>query len=144
MSQATENRSKWRYEEGGKPLDVASSFIDLLKSDDVKGRLTELKSMVSAASWPTWGRTIREGGVDSRHLLQYTHVSTTVRYPADGMAFVVWPVTHPDHTEAFVIEETRAIYANIVTLVLEEGEWKVHQIGEIVSPAALGKLAYSW
>ena len=144
MSASTEDRSKWRYEDGGKPLEVAKNFVQLLRSDDVVARLDEVKNMVTAASWPIWQRIIREGGVDPHHLLQFTHWSQTVRYPADGMAFVTCPITHPDHTEEFVIEQPAQIWANIVTLVLEAGDWRVFQIGEIVSPAAVGMQAYSW
>jgi len=100
--------------------------------------------MVTPVSWPIWQRIIREGGVDLHHLLKFTHWSQTVRYPADGMAFVTCPITHPDHTEEFVIEEATHVWANIVTLVLGQGKWGVHQMGEIVAPAALGKQAYWW
>jgi hypothetical protein len=60
------------------------------------------------------------------------------------MAYVVWIVTHPDHQEPMVIDGSQTVNANIATLLLERGDWKVHQLGEALSPMAVGLVPYSW
>ena len=140
---SSEDRSEWRYEDGGPALLAAHTFIGLLKSPDLSDRLAEVKDLVTAESWPTWTAHIQEG-LSAPFLNEFTHQSTRVRYPAEGMAYVLYPVLHPDQTDPVTIETPTVMAANWVTLLLEGDQWKVHQIGELVAPAALGKQAYSW
>jgi hypothetical protein len=58
---AREDRSKWRYEDEGAAFVAATEFRDLLLSPDVAARLEEVKSMVTASSWPAWESGIRAG-----------------------------------------------------------------------------------
>jgi hypothetical protein len=67
-----------------------------------------------------------------------------VRYPADGMAYITLARLHPDQTDPVLVSGPTALVADIVTLVAEDGVWKVHAVGEMVPPGALGITAYSW
>lgn len=73
-----------------------------------------------------------------------SHLSTKVRYPADGMAYVFAPVLHPDQHEDVRCMMATRIHAKIFTLLFEHGVWRIHDIGRMLPPAELGKTAYSW
>jgi hypothetical protein len=139
----TEDRSKWRYENNGPPLHVAAKFLELLKAPNSTKRLDEIRALVTAESWPIWKASI-QAGLPAPFLNELNHVSHKVRYPADGMAYVFCLTTHPDHTESFVVEGPTAALMHPITLLEEAGEWRVHQVGELPSPASLGKVAYSF
>ena len=139
----SEDRSKWRYQEGGPPLDAAITFIDLLKDSEVSERQGEVRELVTVASWPAW-RIMLEQGLDRGFLTQLHGHMPKVRCPADGMAYVFIPITHPDQDEPILFDKPQAIAMNVVTLVEERGAWRVHAIGGMVAPQDLGREPYSW
>jgi hypothetical protein len=138
------DRSNWQYGEGGPPLEVAMRFVDLIKQPDLVDRLSELQDLVTPESWPIWEAEARKG-LDPHILIDLTHFPTKVRYPAPEMAYVFCIIAHPDQHEAFVIagEGEQLAYANIVTLLAQAGHWRVHQLGEMLNPAWVGRRAYS-
>jgi hypothetical protein len=72
-------------------------------------------------------------------------MSTKVRHPADGMAYVICVIAHPDQDEPFTIDKPTPVPAHVITLLEEDGQWKVHRVGgDAVPPRELGKKAYSW
>jgi hypothetical protein len=60
------------------------------------------------------------------------------------MAYVLCPRVHPEQTEPFMVERSRAMELTVITLVERRGRWLVHAIGPMVPPADLGLTAYSW
>jgi hypothetical protein len=78
-------RSKWRYEDNGPPLAVADRLVGLLKDWDVVRKLDKVKACVTESSWSVWEEAIR-AGLSAPWLNELNHLSTKVRYPADGMA----------------------------------------------------------
>lgn len=136
-----EDRSWWRYEVNGAPLKTAVAFRDWI--DGLPAALDAGATLTTEAAWPTFRRQALDGSL-SRARLELFHMSTTVRYPADGVAYVASPVLHPDQSEVVVVTEPTTIFALIFTLVLERGEWRIVSVGEMVPPAELGKTAYSW
>jgi hypothetical protein len=138
---AGEDRSQWRYEEGGEPYVVAIAFGQWAAGD--VGSVEDGAHLTTSVSWPIWRDSAVSGALKD-FVREVTHYSTMVRYPADGMAYVIAPITHPDHTESFLIMEPAQIHANTFTLLLEDGTWRVHQVGQPLSPAEVGKDAYSW
>jgi hypothetical protein len=138
-----EDRSNWRYQEGGPPLEVAIQFVNLLKEPNVESRLNEVQELVTEASWPTW-RELVGRGLDRGWLTQLHGHMPKVRCPAEGMAYVFIPITHPDQDEPILFDKPQAIPMNIVTLLEEHGAWRVHAIGGMVPPQEVGLEAYSW
>jgi hypothetical protein len=136
-----EDRSKWRYEEGGPPLTVVGAFLRWLELLPVSVDMGE--RLFTHDSWPIWRESALDGSL-RRLIREQTHCSTTVRYPADGMAYVVAPTLHPDQDEAFTVTEEQEMWAHVYTLLHEDGEWRIHSVGGVLSPAQLGKTAYSW
>jgi hypothetical protein len=139
----TEDRSKWRYENNGAPLKRAGDFLSLMKDEDPAKHLAEVKGLVTKASLPAWTSAFRKG-FRLPYLNELNLVSTKVRYPADGMAYVFCLIAHPDQDEPITVEGPTQAWMHVVTLLEEDGEWKVHQIGEMASPEQVGKKAYSW
>lgn len=139
----TEDRSNWRYEENGAPLKVAAKFLDLMKSGNTSARVRELSGLATTASLPTWIAAFK-AGFSQPYLNELNLLSERVRYPADGMAYVFCLIAHPDQTERMSIGGPTYAWMHVVTLLEEEGEWRVHQVGEMASPAQVGKTAYSW
>lgn len=136
---ANPDDSRWRYEELGQPYITTMAFNAWAKGK--AGRLEDGANVTTSASWPN----CRAMAIDDKlkdALREVRHFSTTVRYPADGMAYVVAPIVHPDQDEPF--EMAGKAYMNFFTLVLENGVWKVHKVGAMVPPSDLGKGAYSW
>ena len=136
----TEDRSKWRYEVGGAPLAVVNAFLEWFALLPLSVDMGQ--PLFTHDSWSTWRASSLDGSL-RRLIREQTHFSTTVRYPADGMAYVAAPVLHPDQ-EAVTITEERQIWAHVYTLLHEDGEWRIHSVGAALSPAQLGKIAYSW
>jgi len=99
---------------------------------------------VTASSWSKWEADI-QAGLPTPWLNQLLHMSTRVRYPAEGMAYVVCVIAHPDQDEPFTIEKEGLFPAHVITLLWEQEAWKVHQVGgDAVPPHAVGKKAFSW
>lgn len=73
----------------------------------------------TSACWPI-SRQAAERGELRQLALDTIHWSTTVRYPADGMAYVVSPRTHPDHTEEIRIDQPAVIDVSVFTLLFEK------------------------
>ena len=141
--ESTEDRSQWHYQEGGAPFEVAVRFVQLIKEPDVALRLDEVRELVTVASWPVWQDSIRNG-FRPGFLNELTGFLHKVRIPADDMAYVFWPITHPDQDEPFAIDKQQPMWMNIVTLLKEDGDWRVHQVGAMVPPQTLGRQPYSW
>ena len=140
----TEDRSKWRYEDGGAALEAALRFVSLLKEPDISNRVSDFKELVTRETWPAWHKALRRGFA-APFLNQFTGHLSKVRFPADGMAYVFFPITHPDQTESILIDKPQQMYINFVTLLLEDGEWRIHGVGPtMVPPQDLGRQPYSW
>jgi hypothetical protein len=136
-----EDRSKWLYEEGAPPLAVVSAFLEWLELLPVS--IDMGAPLFTRDSWPTWRASALDGSL-RRLIREQTHCSTTVRYPADGMAYVAAPTLPPALDEAFTVTEEHEMRAHVYTLLHEDGEWRIHSVGRVLSPAQLGKTAYSW
>jgi hypothetical protein len=143
VEEGEEDRSKWKYEDGGRPLEVATRFVAWLQSPE---RIAEDgQAMATKASWPAWQRWVAAPTEERIHSVrEITHFSLKVRYPAGGMAYVLCPITHPDQDEALIVTEPAQAWMNVVTLLFEGGDWKVHQVGRMLPPAEVGLQAYSW
>jgi hypothetical protein len=137
------DQSRWRWETKGPPLQVARLFRAWLASEEPDPRVG--RTLASDASWPTWEQMPpkRRQGI-ARPIL---HWLDDVYYPADGMAYVHCPLLHPDQDEPIEIP-AGGVYPDpyVITLLLEDGEWRVHAIGlrHHVPPQALGREPYSW
>jgi hypothetical protein len=124
-------------------LEVAQFFLRWLR--DPHRTAAEGQTLTTLESWPTWDRFTRAPSQDELQMVRYLSLfSQQVRYPADGMAYVFCPITHADQDEGFVFTEQSLAWVNVVTLLLRAGEWKVHQVGEMLDPSAVGLKAYSW
>lgn len=139
-----EDRSKWRYEDGGPTLEAAIHLVQLLKDPSVSGRLDEVEKRVTKESWTAWRQAVSRGFA-SPFLNELTGHLSKVRFPADGMAYVFFPITHPDQNESILIDKPQKMYINFVTLLVEDREWRIHDIGPMmVPPQDLGRQPYSW
>jgi hypothetical protein len=143
MAEATEDRSQWRYEEGGPAFEVAGRFVALLLDPDAPTRLDELRDLVTAASWPVWQERFARG-FDRALIVELRGGLKKVRHPADGMAYVFWPAVHPDQVDPVLYDRPQSIAMNVVTLLEENGGWRVHELGRMVPPQEIGLEAYSW
>jgi hypothetical protein len=138
---ALTDESRWICEVGGQPLDVVADLLEWL--DRLPGSLDDGEAIMTRASWQRFRQQALAG--ETQHVaVHLANLSTTVRYPADGMAFVIAPRLHPDQDEAIQFPADTEIFATCVTLLHEEGAWKIQKIGLPVSPADVGKEAYSW
>jgi putative PIN family toxin of toxin-antitoxin system len=136
-----EDRSKWKYEDGGAAFDAARAMVDWLLAlprDRQRGR-----EMVTPESWPNFQRAIADGTAAELARL-IGHWMPKVRYPAPGMAFVFCPRVHAEQAEPFMVERPQAMELTVITLVERRGRWLVHGMGPMVPPADLGLTAYSW
>jgi hypothetical protein len=139
---SNEDRSEWRYDHtGGAPMAAAHAFNEWVRG--LPSNLDAGEELVTRASWPTWRQAAAEGSL-TRLGQELTHLSTTIRYPAVEMAYAFAPIMHPDQDEPIAIEGKQSMWINVITLLLEDEQWKVHQVGEMLPPAAIGKTAYSW
>jgi hypothetical protein len=138
---AGEDRSRWRLEEGGQPYVVAQAFVDWARGD--VGGLEDGANITTSITWPTW-RAMAITGELKDALRQVNHWSTTVRYPADDMAYVIAPILHPDQDETVYFNEPMQMLMNTFTLILDGGTWRVHCVGAPLSPADFGSEPYSW
>ena len=85
------------------------------------------------------------GRVSGRLGNQLTGYMSKVRFRADGMAYVFYPITHPDQDEPILIDKPQKVYLNFVTLLLENEQWRVHDVGPVmIPPQDLGRQPYSW
>ncbi len=139
-----EDRSKWRLELGGPAFEAANRCVKLLKQPDLRNRLDELEALVATAAWPNW-REAALRGFDAPFLNRLTGISTTVHHPAEGIAYVACPITHPDQIEALVFPKSTQMSAYFVTLIEEGARWRVHTLGRRwIPPQELGREPYSW
>jgi hypothetical protein len=136
-----EDRSRWRYEQGGQPYVVARAFVAWARGD--MGSLEDGANVTTSLSWPIW-RAMAINGELKGALREVSHWSTTVRYPADDMAYVIAPILHPDQDETVYFAEPMQIPMNTFTLILDGGTWRVHQFGAALSPVDFGSEPYSW
>jgi hypothetical protein len=139
-----EDRSRWRYADGGSALEAGVQFVQLLKDRDIANRLDEVRERVTKESWPDWQEAVSRG-FPAQFLNQLTGHMSKVRFPADGMAYVFYPITHPDQDEPIPIDKPQKVYLNFVTLLLEDHQWRVHDVGPVmIPPQDLGRQPYSW
>ena len=140
-----EDRSRWRYDVNGAPLRTAEAFRNWV--DGLPASLDAGSTLTTETAWPIFRRQAFEGTL-SRIRPELFHMSSKVRYPAEGMAYVLCPVLHPDQDEIVVFDasEIVSISTLVFTLVLERGEWRIFALGldTPVPPADVGKTAYSW
>lgn len=125
----------------GWPLFCARAFLlwvnFLPESLDVGERIT------TAQSWPVWREQALRGSLKDLHF-KLANISSVVRYPAEGMAFVFAPICQPDDDEPAATAKPNQRYVKVVTLLIEADEWRVHVVGSMISPASIAKIAYSW
>lgn len=136
-----EDRAEWGYEDNGPPLTTVARFLEWL--DLLPVALDAGEGIFTPDSWPIWRTSAIDGSL-RRLSPELAHVSTKVRYPADGMAYVFAPILHPDQAEAVIIAAEQEAYIHVYTLLLEDDEWRLHSVGKMLSPEELGKTAYSW
>jgi hypothetical protein len=145
-----EDRSKWRYEDGGPAFEAADHFVNMLKvltvdrlqGKDISSRFDELRARVTDESWPKW-RDVVIAGFDIPWLNELRGCLPKVRFPADGMAYVFCPIIHPDQTEPVAFGHQQ-IHMHVVTLVEERHAWRIVDIGPMIPPQDLGRQPYSW
>jgi hypothetical protein len=135
------DQRKWQVEVDGWPLYCTRTF--LLWLDFLPESLDLGERITTAEAWPVWRQQALTGTLNNLRA-KLGHMSTVVRYPADGMAFVCAPILHPDLDEPAAMSEPTRLYAKVVTLLLEADAWRVHVVGPMIPPAELGKTAYSW
>jgi hypothetical protein len=135
------DQREWQVEVDGWPLFCARTF--LLWLDFLPESLEVGERITTAEAWPVWREQASSGALSSLRG-KLAHMSTVVRYPADDMAFVYAPILHPQENELAATNGPTRLYAKVVTLLFEGEEWRVHVVGPMVSPAELGKTAYSW
>jgi hypothetical protein len=141
----TEGRSQWRQVDRGPAFDAADRFVATLRQPDLPSKLPEIQSMVTPESWPAWRSAVLNGSFTASYLNELHMMSNLVRLPSDDMAYVFFPVVHPDQTEPILLEPgTRPMYMHVATLVQVGDRWLVHQLGPMVPPADLGRVPYSW
>jgi putative PIN family toxin of toxin-antitoxin system len=136
-----EDRTGWRYEDFGLPLVAALQFLEWMHQ--LPANAGAGAELTTRDSWPNWVQAASDGTL-TRWIEAGWGWSTKVRYPADGMAYVFCPASHPDQTEPVLIEGPTAMRLEVITLFDEDGQWKVHALGAMVPPADVGRIAYSW
>ncbi len=120
------DRSRWREQRGGPPLFTSRAFLYWLS---IISAAVDVGSLVTtAATWPQWHERAVNGDLAQLHL-ELVDASTSIALPADGMAYVytVRRRDNPVHIHGDVEWE-------VITLILEEDEWRVHSTGDMVSP----------
>jgi hypothetical protein len=100
------------------------------------------EKVTTAAGWPAWRDRAATG--DLKRAEVELADTALVGYPADGMAYVFATVLLSDRDEPDQAMKSTADDAEVVTLLLEDDEWRIHSVGRMVSPSELGKIAYSW
>jgi putative PIN family toxin of toxin-antitoxin system len=138
---SAEDRSSWRYEEGGAALDAAHTFVEWLRG--LPAERERGHEMVTPESWVTLQQAIADGSA-ATVAESITHWSASVRHPADGMAYVFCPHVHPDQDEVFLVPGPTVMNVTAITLVWRDSRWLVHGVGPLVPPAHVGLKAYSW
>lgn len=137
---STEDRGKWRYEEFGAPFQITMKFVDWLRAGAVPSE--EGSALTTEESWSIWS-TLTTG--EKRQLVaRLSHVSSRVRHPAEGIAYVFCPTLHPDYTEAIIIDRPQPADLDVISLLWRGGRWRVHQVGEMLDPRTVGVEPYSW
>lgn len=138
---ANEDRSRWRYQDFGPPLAAALQFIEWARQLPANRDAGE--ALTTSESWPHWQAQTADGTLTA-WVTSGWGWSPKVRYPADGMAYVFCPHMHPEKSEPILIPGPAVMKLEVITLLDEDGHWKVHSLGAMVPPADLGRTAYSW
>jgi hypothetical protein len=131
------DKSKWRLRSGGPPLFTSRAFLYWLS---VLPDAVNVGSLVMTAGvWPDWRERAVSGELAGLQI-ELTDASNDVWYPADGMAYVRAALRQSE------VDGARGMYSDgdVITVILDDDEWRVHSIGEMVSPASLEQIAYSW
>lgn len=136
-----EDRSQWRYEDFGAPLVAALRFIEWARQ--LPASIDDGSTLTTEASWSRWREQASDGTL-TRWVTSGWGWSVKVRYPADGMAYVFCPHMHPEETEPVLIAARTAMKLDVITLLDEDGEWRVHSVGQMVPPSEVRRAAYSW
>jgi hypothetical protein len=131
------DRSEWRWQSGGPPLFTSRAFLYWLK---VLAEAVDVGSLVTtAATWPDWRERAVNGELAGLHMA-LVDASSNVWHPADGMAYVRVARRRDDSG----VDTSGRIEWDVITLVDDGDEWRVHSVGDMVSPESIGKSAYSW
>ena len=136
-----DDRRGWRYGIGGRPLELAICFVDRLC-----GRNSfDVSVMCTRSSLETWERYFRDDWKADEWLQKSLASSMTIRYPAPGMAFVFFLLSHPDQTEPYTIEKETKASIEAVTLHYDEQihDWRVHAVGAMGPPSDLGLVPFT-
>jgi putative PIN family toxin of toxin-antitoxin system len=137
---AREDRSRWRNEDGGAAFDAACQFVVQLQRLP-RGR-AELARIVAPERWRNFQEAIGSG-VIAETTTNLAGLSRTVRYPAEGMAYVFGVAQpHPDQVEPVEIFGPALVRGAVITLLSRDGRWVVYGAGLIVAPAEVGLTAY--
>jgi hypothetical protein len=137
----TPDQLKRHCEENGAPFLAARAFKPWI--DQLPQSLQAGGSLTTVASWPRWREQALDGSLH-RSRSDLAPALSLVRYPADGIAYVIAPRLYPDHDEPVVITQPTQMLSLFFTLLFEDGRWRVHAVGPMVAPSDLGKTAYSW
>lgn len=129
--------SGWRYSYGGRPFELARTFLDLLtgKADAIP--LVSLVTQKSLATWTAFFKT-----VNHEEWRQKSYgIAPMVRHPGPDICYVMCMVMHPDQTEPVVIKETTKVSADLLTLLYdnEVRDWRVHCLGAPAPPESVGR-----
>lgn len=138
---SNEDRSRWRYEDGGPALFAAQQFIAWIHQ--LPANVDVGQALTTSSSWSRW-RLAAIDGTLSTWIAKGWGTSVKVRYPADGMAYVLCLPMHPEETAPKLISGPSVSFMEVITLLAERDQWKVFSLGRMIAPNELGLTAYSW
>lgn len=137
----TDDRDGWRYSESTRPVELAILLTAVLCG---WRSVADVEALLTAGLAPRLTQYLAEDWNPADWVRLAMGVSTTVRHPGPGMAYVLLPHLHPDQDEAFVIEKETLKPVTWVTLLYDDDaeDWRIHQVGEAVRPEDLGISPY--
>ena len=133
------DRDGWRYSFGGRPVEVTSLFLGLIRGELRGG--AHLADAVTIASLATWEAYVSDNQrIENQH--RTWEISLTVRHPGPDICYVFCLPGHPDQTEPVLRGEAgpELVTAEIVTLLYDSTvhDWRVHTFGGMLDPADVG------
>lgn len=135
-----EDRSRWREEQGGPAFDAASRFVHYARG--LPRSRTQLVALVAQEVWSDFQTAIASGTM-AKALTNLAALSRTVRYPADGVAYVFGvPQAHPEEPAPPDLYAPAAMVGAVITLQRRNGHWLIRAVGPAVPPSELGAEAY--
>lgn len=117
--------SRMRKEAGGPALATALRFAEWVRA--LPEQVEAGASLTTPESWPAWRRQAEDGTLRDvwrriAHCLEY------VRYPSDDVAFVFFPVVHPDQDEVFTTKAGDSLEMYCMMLHRGHDAWRVHSL----------------